>query len=282
MDSLSPPAATADQIVKRAGSNLAFALALLDRDRRADMRVFYAFCRVVDDLADEPAIPIEERREGLQRWRDLIGGLQKPVTYGLEPEFVNLCQRRALKQEDLIDLIDGVEMDLTPREISTEEELRDYCYHVASAVGLVSIEIFGYEKPETRHYAEQLGYALQWTNILRDVGEDAEEGRVFIPTEILHRHGLSREDILSGKPREDGFLAVATELAAQARDFYTKAEAALPDADRSRMRSAELMKRIYSGILDKMEGDAFRVFQTRYRLSKGRMIAEFLRAKLFD
>ncbi len=282
MDSLSPPAETADQIVKRAGSNLAFALALLDRDRRADMRVFYAFCRVVDDLADEPAIPIEERRAGLQRWKEIIRGTEEPVAYGLELEFVALCHRRALKQDDLIDIIEGVEMDLSPREIATEEELRDYCYHVASAVGLVSIEIFGYEKPETRDYAEQLGYALQWTNILRDVGEDAEEGRVFLPNETLQRHGLSREEILSRTPDQSAFLAIATEHAARARSFYDAAEQALPEADRSSMRSAELMKRIYSGILTKMEADEFRVFQTRYRLSKGRMITEFLKAKLFS
>ncbi len=267
------------EIVRRSGSNLAFALAVLPKAKRQDMRVFYAFCRVVDDLADDPGLAMEERQEGLTRWRDLIRGAVKDPQSGIESEFVELCVRRSLNRDELEAVVSGVEMDLEPGFFQTGEDLKRYCYHVASAVGLVSISIFGYEDPATRVYAEQLGYALQWTNIMRDVGEDAEGGRIFLPLEDLERFGLSKEDLLGGKPDAVKFRQLMEHEALVARSFYSAALKALPVTDRSSMRSAELMRRIYGGILDRMESDGYRVFEKRYRLSKARMLGEFLRSK---
>jgi phytoene synthase len=198
---------------------------------------------------------------------------------GVETEFVELCHRRALPVDDLEAIVTGVEMDLHPREFQTHEDLKHYCYHVASAVGLVSIEIFGYEDPATKDYAEQLGYALQWTNILRDVGEDSREGRVFLPKDVMEQFGLTTESVLSGNPDKAAFLRLMKDQTFVARRFYESARRALPDQDRKSMRSAELMRRIYSAILDRMEADGFHVFEKRYRLSKARMIMEFLHAK---
>ncbi|MDF1741949.1 MAG: phytoene/squalene synthase family protein [Verrucomicrobiales bacterium] len=271
---------TSLEIVQRSGSNLAFALAVLPPAKRDDMRVFYAFCRVADDIADDPGFPIEERQLALGHWRKLIRGEAASVRPGVETEFVELVAHKQLDPVELEAIIDGVEMDLTPLRFQTAEELERYCYHVASAVGLVSIRLFGYTRPETRVYAEQLGYALQWTNIMRDVGEDAEEGRVFLPLDDLARFGLSEDDLLSRSPDPEKFRAMMTYQATVARAYYKKAVDALVEADRSSMRSAELMRRIYSGILEKMEAGGFEVFEKRYRLSKPRMIAEFLRAKL--
>ena len=276
---MEPPLETSAEIVRRSGSNLAFALAVLPKTKRRDMGVFYAFCRVVDDLADDPDIEMEARRSGLQRWRELVRGEVEEPSAGIEEEFVELCTRRGLNPDDLEAIVDGVEMDLDPPEFETKEDLLRYCYRVASAVGLVSIEIFGYENPQSREYAEQLGYALQWTNIMRDVGEDAEEGRIFLPREDLERFGLSRETLLGRMPDLASFQRLMKHETTVARDFYAEAERLLPEEDRKSMRSAELMKRIYSGILDKMEEDGYRVFEKRYRLSKARMICEFLRAK---
>lgn len=272
--------ASSTEIVRRSGSNLAFALAVLPKAKRHDMRVFYAFCRVADDLADDPAISMEDRRAGLQRWRDLICGEATDPRQGIEQEFVDLCVRRSLHVDELEAIISGVEMDLDPLRFETAADLKTYCYHVASAVGLVSIEIFGYEDLNTRVYAEQLGYALQWTNILRDIGEDAAEGRLFLPREDLERFGLSEESILGGSPDLASFQRLMKHETAVARAFYSDAMAALPEVDRKSMRSAELMRRIYSGILDEMEAGGYRVFEQRYRLSKCRMLAEFFRAKL--
>lgn len=270
---------TSKEIVRRSGSNLAFALAVLPRAKRYDMGVFYAFCRVVDDLADDPGIPIEERKAGLRHWRDLIRGEETPANPGIEQEFVDLCSRYSLRPDDLEAIIAGVEMDLEPLRFETADELKTYCFHVASAVGLVSIEIFGYANPKTREYAEQLGYALQWTNIMRDVGEDAGEGRIFLPREDLERFGLKEDDLLGGAPDPASFQRLMKHETTVARSYYEAAEALLPEEDRKSMRSAELMKRIYSGILDEMVEGGYKVFETRYRLSKPRMVCEFLRAK---
>ncbi|MEC5126102.1 phytoene/squalene synthase family protein [Verrucomicrobiales bacterium BCK34] len=271
---------TSLEIVQRSGSNLAFALAVLPPAKRDDMRVFYAFCRVADDIADDPGFSIEERQVALGHWRKLIRGEATSVRPGVETEFVELLERQQLDPVELESIIDGVEMDLTPLRFETAEDLERYCYHVASAVGLVSIRLFGYTQPETRVYAEQLGYALQWTNIMRDVGEDAEEGRVFLPLDDLERFGLSEDDLLSRSPDPVKFRALMEYEATVARGYYEKAVDALVEVDRKSMRSAELMRRIYSGILAKMEQGGFQVFEKRYRLSKPRMIAEFLRAKL--
>lgn len=276
---MEPITDSAEEIVHRSGSNLAFALAVLPAEKRRDMAVFYAFCRVVDDLADEPDLSNADRREGLARWRQLVRGEISEPLPGVESEFVEMCSRRGLSKDDLEAIVAGVEMDLEPRELRTHEDLKNYCYHVASAVGLVSIEIFGYEDPATKDYAKQLGYALQWTNILRDVGEDAEEGRVFIPTEVLAEFGLTPDDLLNRKPDHESFARLMADQTVVARSFYHASTRALPEVDRKNMRSAELMRRIYSAILDRMEADGYHVFEKRYRLSKARMLAEFLRAK---
>jgi len=276
---LEPVTESSREIVSRSGSNLAFALAVLPRRKRHDMGVFYAFCRVVDDIADEPGIPVEERRAALQYWRDLIRGRVEHPRPGIETEFVDLCRRYFLREDDLEAIITGMEMDLEPLRFETAVDLKRYCYHVASAVGLVSIEIFGYTDPTTRLYAEQLGYALQWTNIMRDVGEDAREGRLFLPLDDLRRYGLTESMILDGKPDRARFQRLMKHQAGVARAFYVTAVSALPKADRAAMRSAELMRRIYSAILDEMEADGFHVFDRRYRLSKAVMMCEFLKAK---
>lgn len=276
---MEPPTESSAEIVRRSGSNLAFALAVLPRSKRRDMEIFYAFCRVVDDLAEDGTISREERRAGLQRWRDLVRGEAGDPRPGVESEFADLCSRLDLPRDELEAIVDGVEMDLEPARFETAEELKRYCYHVASAVGLVSIEVFGYEDAATRTYAEELGYALQWTNILRDVGEDARAGRIYLPAEDLARFGIAEDSILAGNPDRASFERLMKHEAGVAREYYRKAVEALPEADRRAMRSAELMRRIYSGILDQMEAGGFRVFETRYRLSKSRMFCEFLRAR---
>ncbi|MEM6278769.1 MAG: phytoene/squalene synthase family protein [Verrucomicrobiota bacterium] len=271
--------ATSEEIVRRSGSNLAFALAVLPRSQRKDMGVFYAFCRVADDLADEPGLSDQSRIEGLERWRSLIADEAGDPQPGIETELVRLIEERDLERDELLAVIDGVEKDLSPQTFETREELRQYCYLVASAVGLVSIRLFGCRHPGSKEYAEQLGYALQWTNIMRDVGEDAQEGRVFLPLEDLARFGLSPEDILGGTPDRARFERLMKHESAVAREFYDRAIVSLPSEDRKSMRSAELMRRIYFRILEAMEEDGYRVFEKRYKLTKVQMIGEFLRAK---
>lgn len=273
------------EIVRRSGSNLAFALAILPRRRRRDMEIFYAFCRAIDDWVDEPGLELEDRCSGLDRWRSIVEGrdMTPAARVGVEQEFSDLIARLDLNRRDLGDILDGMEMDLHPQSFATVEELRLYCYRVASAVGLVSTQIFGCTHPLSRSYAEQLGYALQWTNILRDVAEDARRGRVMLPLENLARFDLDASTILSLRPDPGRFSRAMRFEASIARAHYREASsifAALPRSDQLALRSAELMRRIYSGILDLMERDGYRVYDLRYRLPRSRMIGEFLRAKL--
>ena len=267
-----------EEIVRRSGSNLAFALAVLPREKRADMRVFYAFCRVIDDIADSGELDDRQSRAGLNRWEELCDPLGERIPEpGLEREFVALRDKYRLPSPILKEIIAGVRTDLEGVRFDRVESLMQYCYRVAGAVGLISIEIFGYQHPGCRDYAEKLGYALQWTNILRDVGEDATAGRIYLPLEDLRRFGLSEEEIL-GRIPDDRFLRMMEFQCARAENWFREAAAALPECDRRSMKSAELMRLIYWGILRKMKRDRFRVFEKRYRLSKGAMLLRLIRA----
>lgn len=275
--------ASAEQIVARSGSNLAFALKVLPRDKRGDMQVFYGFCRIVDDIADDEGIEPLARRAGLDRWRSLIRDqpLDPPMRSGIESEFRSLCERYQLPPETLLEIVAGVEMDIAPAaslRFADFDELKAYCYRVASAVGLTSIEIFGYQDPACRDYAEQLGYAFQMTNIIRDVGQDAAEGRVYLPLDELQRFGVSESSLLDRSAAESsGFQELMAFQCQRAEDFYAAAVAELPDEDRRTMRAAELMRVIYSRILQRMKTDGFRVFEKRYKLSKLEMAGALLK-----
>lgn len=239
----------------------------------------YAFCRVVDDVADEDERPVEERARALEAWRADI----RRACEGEEPEFpVNrelrpVIREYGLRFEFFDELIRGCETDLTRRRYATYEELDLYCYRVASVVGLLSIEIFGYTDPRCREYAVHLGRALQYTNILRDVRRDAERDRIYLPTEELRRHGVSEAEILEGRYSER-YRALAEAVAARARGYYRAARETLPAVDRRSMVSAELMGSVYWRLLRKLEGAAFDVFGPEpVRLSRWQKVGLILR-----
>lgn len=267
MTALPSPALTAEEITRASGSNLALAFFVLPRERRRDISVFYAFCRVVDDIADAPLQSPGERAEGLARWRSRVKA-PEPGEPPLAAAVRGIIQKYRLPVALFHDLIAGCEMDLSPVQYETWDDLRVYCHRVASVVGLVSIEIFGYRNPGCRRYAESLGLALQVTNILRDVAEDhANDGRIYIPREEMMRYGYTPDDLARGVYNE-AFTGLMRHQAARARALYAEAVAALPPEDARAMRAAEMMRAIYSRILDRMEADGFRVFTRRYRLNR--------------
>lgn len=269
------------EITRRSKSNLAFALRCLPKEQRRDMADFYAFCRVIDDIADDPASPGEAKRRALSLWREgLANDFDGDAPGVVERATVALKQKYELPAEWLIEIVKGCEADIDVKRYATFEDLRAYCYRVASVVGLVSARIFGCVRLESENYAVNLGYALQITNILRDVGEDfREDGRIYLPTEDLDRFGYTEKDLAEGR-HDERFRALMEFEAARADACFAAALSARTPEDRRALRAAEGMRRIYSALLAKMRRDRFRVFKKRYRLSKSSMLWCVLRGYL--
>lgn len=270
---------SAAEITRSSQSNLALAFIALPKERRADITTFYAFCRIVDDIADEPGPTRAEKQAALDRWKQALEGPANPDP-PLALEVRGLIDRYGISKELFHEILAGVEMDLVPARFETFEDLRIYCYRVASAVGLVSIEIFGYHNAACKLYAVDLGLALQITNILRDVGVDLDNGgRVYLPREDLLRFGCSTEDLLARR-RTDSFRALMDFEANRADGFYRSAAALLPPEDRRSMVAAEIMRNVYGALLRMMRSDGFRVFEKKYELGKARKLAIVARVLL--
>jgi len=267
-------------ITRKSASNLALAFVLLPKAKRDGMSSLYAFCREVDDVADEEREPVELRRSRLAAWRDDVrrACAGEPPEIAVNAELQPLIQQYRLPFEYFDELIKGVEMDLDIKRYQDYQSLELYCYRVASVVGLLSIEVFGYADPGCKQYAVFLGKALQFTNILRDVRSDAERGRIYLPLSELERFGVTPEEILRLE-YSDRFFALTNSVAQRARDFYRQARRALPSADRRSMVAAELMGSVYWRLLNKLEAQKFNVFGPHpTRLSKGQKILLILRA----
>lgn len=266
-------------ITRKSASNLALAFVLLPKAKREAMSALYAFCREVDDIADNEEAPVQERQTRLGDWRKDIrracgsGTPEFPVNLELQPAI----RQYRLPLELFEALLDGVEMDFTIKRYADYSELELYCYRVASVVGLLSIEVFGYSNPNCRTYAVNLGKALQLTNILRDVRTDALRGRVYLPLSELERFKVTPEEILDLR-YSDRFLELAKSVAERARHFYRLAREALPPEDRRSMIAAELMGSVYWRLLRKLEARRFQVFGARpARLNRGQKLALILR-----
>lgn len=272
-------AVNAAKITRTSKSNLALAFVSLGRERRRDITTFYAFCRVIDDIADDVDLSVEEKRRRLSEWREWVR-TPRPNESSFAADVRNLIAKYALTSEMLEEIIAGVEMDLSVKRYGTFEDLRVYCYRVASAVGLVSIEIFGYRNPACKEYAVELGLALQTTNIIRDVGKDLEAGRIYLPQEDLARFNYSESE-LQDRQYNQRFVALMQFEADRARQFFANAAAALPREDRKSMIAAEIMSSIYRALLQRMELDKFRLFEKEYGLNKlekaGRIMAQLLK-----
>src|SRR6266498_635313 len=280
MDPVLNTAVNAAKITRQSKSNLALAFVSLGPERKRDITVFYAFCRVIDDITDSSELNVAEKRVGLQAWRKMLraAGADEPR---LAHDVRRLIHKYSLSADMLEEIIAGVEMDLSISRYATFEELCVYCYRVASEVGLVSIEIFGYRNPRCKEYALELGMALQMTNIIRDVGKDLRNGRIYLPQEDLARFGYSESE-LQNRQYNERFVQLMEFEAARARQFFSRAAATLPHEDRRSMIAAEIMGAVYRGLLQKMEKDKFRIFEKEYRLGKlakmGRIVAQLLKS----
>jgi len=259
------------KLARATGSNFYYSFLLLPRTQRRAIKDVYAFCRLLDDVVDEDQTGRAPYAE-LQYWRGEIEACYKgnPTNKFSEKLLVSI-EEFDLPKQPFLDLIDGMEMDLKWHSYQTFADLREYCYRAASAVGLICIEIFGYESARTREYAVNLGLALQLTNILRDLTEDAKRGRIYIPLEDLERFGYSEHDV-----RQNLYNAPFIELMkyqhARAASYFERAASSLPEQDRASMFAAEIMGAIYRELLDQIPAVQFDVYRNRLSVSKTRRL----------
>ncbi|HYD97341.1 MAG TPA: presqualene diphosphate synthase HpnD [Noviherbaspirillum sp.] len=250
----------------QSGSSFYYSFLFLPQDRRRAITALYAFCREVDDTVDECNDPMVARNK-LIWWRKEIktmldGTPTHPVTQALKPHIATY----SLQGQHLQAVIDGMEMDLDQTRYLDYKGLQRYCWHVAGAVGILSASIFGATRPQTLQYAEKLGLAFQLTNIIRDVGEDARKGRIYLPVNELQQFNVTAADILNGRHGEN-FEKLMRFQAERARAAYDEAFALLPAEDRRAQRPGLMMAAIYRALLDEVERDGFHVLNQKISLT---------------
>ena len=253
------------------GSSFYYSFMFLPPERRQAITALYAFCREVDDVVDECRDPSIAQSK-LEWWRhevELIsaGKPQHPVSQALQ----DVSTRFTLPQEQLLEIIDGMEMDLQQTRYLDFKGLQLYCYRVASVVGLLSAEIFGYTDRQTLKYAHDLGLAFQLTNIIRDVGEDARRGRIYLPIDELQQFEVPAKDILEAR-HSDRFVALMKFQAERAEKYYDQAFAQLPACDRKTQRPGLVMSAIYRTLLKEIREDGFLVLDRRTSLTPLRKV----------
>ncbi|GAA4335826.1 presqualene diphosphate synthase HpnD [Pigmentiphaga soli] len=250
----------------QSGSSFYYSFLFLPPERRRAITALYALCRELDDTVDE-ASDASVARIKLAWWRSELGRLfegrpEHPVTQALAPHVAPF----GVTPQRLEAIVDGMEMDLDQSRYLDFAALRTYCRRVAGVVGELSAGIFGYSDPATLAYADRLGLALQLTNIIRDVGDDARKGRIYLPIEDLQRFGVKAADILNGRYSDD-FAALMRFQCERARAAYAEAFAALPPQDRRAQRPGLMMAAIYRALLDEIEQSGYQVLHQRISLT---------------
>jgi len=247
-------------------SNFYFSFLILPQPKREAIETIYTFCRVTDDIVDG----VEDEKEKYVRLRQWTDELERSL-YGVSKYSVlnrlsKIIRHFNIPLHHFYDLIKGMEMDLTKHRYETFEELQEYCYRAASTVGLISAEVFGYKTENTKQYAVNLGIALQLTNILRDIKQDAKRGRVYIPQEDLQRFGYSEKELRHGEYNER-FVELMKFECARAHYYYKKARGFLAEEDKPFLYAARAMGNIYYLLLQRIEKANYDVFSKRIRLS---------------
>ncbi|APR05567.1 presqualene diphosphate synthase HpnD [Thauera chlorobenzoica] len=255
----------------QSGSSFYYSFMFLPAERRRAITALYAFCREVDDVVDEchdPALA----QSTLEWWRQEVDRIYAGTpTHPVGQALQDVLGRFQLPREQLLEIIDGMAMDLTQTRYADFKALQLYCYRVASVVGLLAAEIFGYQDRRTLKYAHDLGMAFQLTNIIRDVGEDARRGRIYLPVEDLQRFGVPAKDLLEAR-HSDAFRELMAFQAGRAEHFYDQAFAQLPKIDRKAQRPGLVMAAIYRTLLREIAADGFQVLDRRTSLTPLRKV----------
>jgi phytoene synthase len=259
--------ASATAITRSSNTNFYYSFWLLPKQKREAIHAVYAFCRYTDDIVDEGPDG-EPKVVLLRKWRRELGkALRGTSTFPLLNQLSSTARRFNIPVNHFYDLIRGMEMDLAKRRYRTFDELKDYCYLVASSVGLMCREIFGYRNESTRDYAINLGIALQLTNILRDVKDDARRGRIYIPLEDMEHFGYTEDDLLNFR-YTPAFVNLMRFECARASSYFDMAREALKDEDKYFFFAARIMWSIYAHTLNRIERKHYNVFERRISISK--------------
>jgi phytoene synthase len=265
------PADYCRRLTKESGSSFYYPLLFLPKKKRESLYAIYAFCRHSDDIVDEALDPVEARKN-LDAWREELeraygGTPHHPITRQLQ----NILPDYPIPKIYFEQLILGMEMDLQPRRYESFEDLYLYCYRVASVVGLACIEVFGYSHPQVKEYAIAQGVAFQLTNIARDLREDMDRDRIYLPLDEMKRFGYSEADLFS-KTYNDSFVALMRHQCERAKGYYTKAASLVWKPDRPNLVVSEIMRSIYEEILLKIEANRYDVFRTRISIPAPRKL----------
>ena len=255
----------------KSGSSFYYSFMFLPAERRQAITALYAFCREVDDVVDE-CHDLSLAQTKLEWWRQEVGRVYNGTpTHPVGLALKDVIKGFRLPQEQLLEIIDGMAMDLSQTRYLDFKGLQLYCYRVASVVGLLAAEIFGYQDRQTLKYAHDLGLAFQLTNIIRDVGEDARRGRIYLPIEDLQRFNVPAKDLLEARYSEQ-FRALMAFQAERAEKFYDQAFAQLPAVDRKAQRPGLVMAAIYRTLLREIARDGFLVLDRRTSLTPLRKV----------
>ena len=255
-------------IAKESNSSFYYSFSLLAKPKRDAMNTVYAFCRKTDDIVDEGNEPEELRYERLRKWRiELEKALYGTSDYQLFNKLAAIIKQFNIPIDPFFELIVGMEMDLQRKRYPSFDELELYCYCVASTVGLICIEIFGYKNKSAKDYAINLGLAMQLTNILRDIKKDSDRGRIYLPQKDMTDFNYSEEDLIERKYNPE-FVSLMKYEAARAEEFFKKADQFLDFEDKSSMFPARAMQHIYHKLLTKIENENYDVFNKKIKVGK--------------
>jgi 15-cis-phytoene synthase len=255
-------------IMKKSKTNFFYSSVFLPKPKRNALRTVYAYCRITDDIADDNAVSVDVKKQNLLEWKNNLDiAFSNESTDNFFIELKKQIDAFNIPHKPFYDLIRGMEMDLDKKRFETFEDLYEYCFCVASSVGLMTIEIFGYEDPDIKKFAEYLGVALQLTNILRDVKKDYQEGRIYIPAEDMREFGYTEED-LKNSIYNDNFKKLMKYEYDRARYFYSQADSFLTKKDKGRMLSARIMEHIYSDLLERIKKRDYYIFAKKISVPK--------------
>ena len=265
------------EVAKRSNSNFLLTFNLLHGKRQSAMYAFYTYCRQIDDVADATELSVDEKRHRLNEWEaEIERWYEGQATHPAGRILQEIIPPFDIQFDHLKAILDGVRMDLTTNRYDSFDQLYTYCFGVASAVGMVCTRIFGCQSDAAYTYAESLGLALQLTNITRDVATDIEIDRIYIPQDELNRYGVTEMQLKNGE-YNDAFVALMRFQHDRAADYYVKATASIPPAEKQLLLPARLMAQYYRSILRRIEKKNFDVFRQRVNLPKSYKVAMLLR-----